>query len=152
MAMAGAIGFIALNIGISSLAWRAPERGAPYARPDRVFASPQPLAFWRRDMIWRQDGAIRFGQYDPLRNLTGLFAFGDPLPDHMADPLVRSAAMVTPETRKFLAWSQLPIATIRHQGCKATVTFGDARFTGPALSRNFNVSAVVPDPRCQDPR
>lgn len=133
--------FIALNIGISTMAWQAPATDTPYANPDRVFASPEPLAFWRRDVIWRQDGAITFGTYDPLQRQTSLTGFGKPVPDSMADPMAMKAAQATPEVRKFLAWSQLPMARIEPDGPCSKVTFGDARFTGPALSRNFSVSA-----------
>ena len=59
VALAGCAVFVMINIGISWLAWAAPAVGAPYAKPDRVFASPAPLAFWRRDMVWRQYGEIR---------------------------------------------------------------------------------------------
>jgi len=138
-ALAGVAGFIALNIGISALAWSAPP-----GRPDRVFASPQPLAFWRRDMIWRQDGAIAYGRYDPLVDWRGIEDATPPVPDAMADPLVRRAAVATPQVRKFLDWSQLPMARVERQGCSATVTFGDARFSGPAMSRNFNTTVTVP--------
>lgn len=142
-ALAASAAFIAVNIGISALAWQAPETDAPYANPDRVFASPEPLAFWRRDVIWRQDGAMTFGTYDPLQRQTSLTGFGKPVPDTMANPIAMKAAQATPEARKFLAWSQLPMARIEADGPCSKVTFGDARFTGPALSRNFSVSADV---------
>jgi inner membrane protein len=144
-ALAGVVGFIALNIGISALAWSAPP-----GRPDRVFASPQPLAFWRRDMIWRQDGAIAYGRYDPLVALRGIEDATPPVADGMDDPLVRRAAVATPRVRKFLDWSQLPVARVKRKGCFATVTFGDARFSGPAMSRNFNtaVTVMTQDPGC----
>ncbi|MEE4453159.1 metal-dependent hydrolase [Novosphingobium resinovorum] len=136
VALAGVVGFIALNIGISAVASHAVP-----GRPDRVFASPEPVLFWRRDMIWRERGRIAMGRYDPF----GGFAAGEPpVADAMDDPLVRRAATATPEAAKFLAWSQMPMARIARQGCEATVTFGDARFTGPRLSRNFNVAATVP--------
>lgn len=152
-AMAGAVLFIVLNIGISALAWRAPTLVAPSVKPDRIFASPAPLAFWRRDVIWRQEGTIHFAGYDPLRSLTGLIDWDESIPDRMGDPDVQRAAAATPQARKFLDWSQLPVATIERHGCTATVTFGDARFSGPALSRNFLVSATVPsrDPGCPPP-
>jgi inner membrane protein len=141
-ALVGCIGFIALNIGISALAWAAPERDAPYARPDRVFAAPEPLAFWRRDVVWRQDGTIVHGRFDPLVRVTGLVAFGAPVPDRMADPVVR-AASADPLARKFLEWSQMPVARLASEAKCTRVTFGDARFSGPAMSRNFNVSVRV---------
>lgn len=142
-ALAASALFIAANIGISALAWQAPSTDAPYANPDRVFASPEPLAFWRRDVVWRQGGAITFGTYDPLQRQTGLIWFSNPVSDTMADPRAVKAAQATPQALRFLAWSQLPMARIEADGPCSRVTFGDARFTGPALSRNFSVSADV---------
>ncbi len=141
VALAASALFIAANIGISALAWQAPSTDAPYANPDRVFAAPELLAFWRRDVVWRQGGAITFGTYDPLQRHTSLIGFGKPVPDAMADPRAVKAAQATPPVRRFLAWSQLPMARIEADGPCSKVTFGDARFTGPALSRNFSVSA-----------
>jgi len=138
-ALAASVTFITLNIGISALAWEAPRKDAPYANPDRVFAAPEPLAFWRREVVWRQGGAITFGAYDPLQRLTGLNEFGKPVADNMADTRVLAETGRTPQVRRFLAWSQLPIARIEPDGKCGTVTFGDARFTSPALSRNFSV-------------
>jgi len=149
-ALIGTAAFIALNIGISALAWRAPETDAPYARPDRVFAAPEPLAFWRRDVVWREGGQITFARHDVLRRPSGLIDFGASIADNMADPLVQRAAVANAEIREFLAWSQMPVAKIKQEGCRSRVTFGDARFTGPAMSRNFNVSVDLPssDPEC----
>ncbi|WP_159874477.1 metal-dependent hydrolase [Novosphingobium sp. 9U] len=144
LALAVAMVFIVANIGISALAWQAPSRGAPYASPDRVFASPEPLAFWRRDVIWRQHGTITYGHFDPLRSLTLLDALGASVPDRMAEPDVQRAATASRQVRKFLAWSQLPVARVERRGCIAKVTFGDARYSGPMVSRNFNVSVSVP--------
>jgi inner membrane protein len=149
-----AMGFIVLNLGISAMAWNAPAVGPPHAEPDRIFASPEPLLFWKRDVIWRERGEIGFGRYDPLHNLRMLTAVEARVPDRMTDPAAILAAAATPEVRKFLAWSQLPVASIRPQGCTTLVTFGDARFSGPALSRNFNVSVLVPSDHrgCPGPR
>jgi len=137
VALVTSAAFIALNIGISVQAWRAPSVDAPYADPDRVFASPEPLAFWRRDVVWRERGMITFGVYDPLRRSGGLLEFGQAVPDNMADPRASSARQATPAIRKFLAWSQMPLARIDIEGRCTKISFGDARFTGPALSRNF---------------
>ena len=144
LALAGSTLFIAVNIGISALAWAAPSRDGPIAKPDRIFAAPEPLLFWRRDVIWRQDGFVVQGRYDPLRRLDGLVDFGAPVPDRMQEPIVRRAAQATAQARKFLAWSQMPVARVEQGHCRAVVTFGDARFTGPAMSRNFNTSVTVP--------
>ena len=144
VAMAVAIGFIVLNIGISVLADRTLLRSPAQGAPDRVFASPQALAFWRRGMIWRHHGTISFASYDPLTSLTELAGTNESIPGRMDDPLVRQAATATPEVRKFLAWSQLPMATIARGRCAATVTFGDARFWRLPVSRSFLVPVRVP--------
>ena len=144
LALTGSALFIAVNIGISALAWAAPSREAPYATPDRIFAAPEPLLFWRRDVVWRQDGMIAQGRYDPLRRLGGLVDFGATIPDRMQEPIVRRAAQASAQARKFLAWSQMPVARVEQGRCRAVVTFGDARFTGPAMSRNFNTVVTLP--------
>lgn len=140
--LAAGLAFIGLNIAISAQAWRAPSIDAPYANPDRVFASPEPLAFWRRDVVWRQDGAITLGSYDPLKRLTRLTEYGKAVADNMTDPRAIAASRQTAQARKFLAWSQLPMARFEADYRCADVTFGDARFTGPALSRNFSVHVL----------
>mgnify|MGYP002651909127 CR=1 FL=1 len=143
LALVTATGFIVFNVALSSLAWRAPSRAAPYARPDRVFASPAPLAFWRREVVWRQDGAIARGDYDPLRSPTGLVRFGPPLADNMALPIVREAVLASAEVRDFLAWSQMPMASVVRAGCRVTVRFGDARFAAAPVAGSFSRTVVL---------
>jgi len=136
-ALVGTVAFIALNLGISALAWQAPVMEAPYATPDRIFAAPEPIAFWRRDMVWREQGAITFGRYDPLAAPMRLLEHGAPIADRMGDPLVLRAIAASGEVRDFLAWSQLPMAQVVREGCRVRVSFGDARFSGPLVARNF---------------
>lgn len=138
------VAFIAGNIGISALARDALVMAAPYPHPDRIFASPAPVRFWQRDMVWRERGMIAFGQFDPSRSLSRVSPTGQAFPDKMALPLVKQAARATPEAVKFLAWSQMPVARVeRSAACEATVTFADARFAGPAMARNFNTVVRV---------
>lgn len=139
IAFAGVVAFIGVNVGISARAWTLTS-----AEGDRVFASPEPVLFWRRNMVWRQGGQVHRGTYDPLRHFSGFTGRGPSIPHNMDDVVVRRAAIATPEVRKFLAWSQMPFAEARLQGCQATVTFGDARFAGPRTFRGFNVTASVP--------
>jgi inner membrane protein len=135
--------FILINIGVSRMAYDALRMSPPYPVPDRVFASPEPLFFWRREMLWRQDGMIGRAQYDPLRSLAAVYDHQPLLPDRMADPLVRRAAIATHDVRDFLAWSQMPFAMIEQRRCTVRVTFGDARFAAPSMRENFNVSAMI---------
>jgi inner membrane protein len=143
LALAATVLFIGANIGISAMARDALVMSEPYPQPDRIFAAPAPLRFWERDMVWRERGVISFGHYDPLHALTRLDGMGQSMTDNMALPLVQQAATATPESVKFLAWSQMPVAKVEQSGCRASVTFADARFTGPAMSRNFNTVVEV---------
>ncbi|MFY7836092.1 MAG: metal-dependent hydrolase [Novosphingobium sp.] len=142
-ALVAAFAFILTNIGISRMAGDALRMSTPYPVPDRVFASPEPLFFWRREMLWRQDGLIGRAQYDPLRSLATVHDHQPLLADRMADQLVRRAAIATHDVRDFLAWSQMPFAMIERRKCAVTVTFGDARFAAPSMRENFNVSAMI---------
>ncbi|EJL23850.1 metal-dependent hydrolase [Novosphingobium sp. AP12] len=147
VALAGVVAFIALNIGISALAWTSVPN---YDGSDRVFASPEPLLFWRREVVWRSQGRIAQGYYDPLNPGAGITKVAPSIYDNMDNPLTRRAIAASPEVADFLNWSQMPFATIEQRGCEATVTFGDARFTAPRMAGSFTHVVTVPtgDPGC----
>jgi inner membrane protein len=137
IALAFVGGYIVLNAGIGMLARQAAQSHPPYALPDVIVASPPPLPFWPREVVWRQDGAIWRGAYNPFVSLFRLESYSGPEPDGMNDPRVRRAAR-DPAARKFLAWSILPVATVTETTCGTMVRFADARFSGfgsSALSR-----------------
>ena len=137
LGLACAVIFISVNVAISALAWRAPSIEAPYVQPDRIFASPEPLWFWRRELVWRSNGAVAHGRFDPLVSIQRVLDYSPPVADNMSSPVVQRAATRTAEVRDFLAWSQMPMAKIERKGCDVTVTFGDARFAGPAIVGGF---------------
>jgi len=127
----GLCAYIAVNGGISLLARSALLATPPYPAPDVMFASEQPALFWKRTLIWRQDGMIGRANYDPLRSLTVVFD-GQPLvPDRMSDPLVRRAMTANRDIIQFMRWSTMPMAAVEKHGCAATVRFSDARFGAP---------------------
>lgn len=134
-ALVASVAFIVANVAISAFAWQA----AP-GRPDRVFASPEPLAFWRREVVWRQDGAIGRGSYDPFMSLRKLTTSTALVPDNMALPLVRQAVGASADAQRFLDWSQMPMARVERSGCTATVTFADARFASTPIKGSFTRS------------
>lgn len=138
VALAGCVLFIAVNIAISALARDALVMSEPYPQPNRMFASPAPVKFWERDLVWREAGRITFARFDPTVSLSHPLDRGQPFADNMNLPIVQRAAQSGPQVRKFLAWSQMPVAEIETHGCESVVTFGDARFTGPVMARNFN--------------
>jgi len=106
-----------------------------------VFAGHQPALFWKRDMVWREDGRIARAAYDPI---AGIHAIQPPVPDNMTDPLVIRARTASRSIITFLQWSLIPTATIKREPCRALVSFGDARFGGPSVRASFERNAVLP--------
>ena len=144
VALAVLLAYIAVNAGISATARRAVASGPPYAQADVIVASPPPAFFWRREVIWREQGRISRGDYDPTRSFTGLQSYSPPVADGMDDPLARRAMTATPEVVRFMRWSILPMAQVRREGCSARVSFNDARFADGLGRDRFWISAVVP--------
>ncbi|PEQ13251.1 metal-dependent hydrolase [Novosphingobium sp. PC22D] len=142
--VAAAVAYIALNGAISQLARKAPAQGAGAAAPASVYASPPPLAFWRREVVWRERGMIGRGRYDPLVNFGALAQTDPPEPDNLSDPLVRRAMHASPEVERFLRWSTMTTAQVEREPCQAFVTFGDARFSDPRTRGGFTHVARVP--------
>jgi inner membrane protein len=136
--------YIALNAGISALARRAVSAGPPYARPEVIVAGPPPALFWRREVIWREQGRIARGTFDPARSPGRLLGFTAPEPDGMDDPLAGRALNASPEVVRFMRWSILPMARVRREGCRAIVSYNDARFADGFASDRFWISATVP--------
>ena len=128
-ALVGVAAYIAVNGVLGALAREAPTVEVPYASPDTIVASPPPVLFWRRDVVWRQEGEIGQGDYDPFASLLTLAEYSGLKPDGMNDPRVLRAAQ-DPVARQYLAWSIMPVATITETTCGTMVRFGDARFRG----------------------
>jgi inner membrane protein len=129
IALASVGAYVLVNAGIGMLARQAPQSYPPYALPDVIVASPPPALFWRREVVWRQHGAVWRGRYDPFVSPLRLESYAGPEPDGMSDPRARRAAR-NPGARKFLAWSIMPVATVTETTCGTMVRFADARFSG----------------------
>lgn len=129
--------YIAGNGVISHLARHAPQAGPPLANPERAFASPPPLAFWKRDVIWREKGRIGRGQFDIFVSPTTLSRQAAMTPDNLDDPVVRSAMRGDSEIERFLRWSLMTTARVEQKRCSAVVAFGDARFADPRTRDGF---------------
>ncbi len=139
-AMLGLVGlctYVALNGGVSLLARSALLATPPYPAPDVMFAGQRPALFWKRTLIWRQDGMIGRASYDPLRSLTGVFDVQPLVPDQMSDPLVRRAMIANRNIIQFMRWSTMPMADVEENGCTAIVRFSDARFGAPRPGDRF---------------
>lgn len=120
------VAYISLNLLISQRAYAAVRHWAGERPVEAMFASPPPLASWRRGLVWREDGCYRWSRYDPLGGKFGpVTGCRSTLMD---DPLVRVAVRRDPTLRKFLRWSILPLAEVERSRCSVTVAIGDARY------------------------
>jgi inner membrane protein len=133
------LAYIAANLLISQRADAAVRSIDPAATA--IFASPPPVLFWNRDLVWRDGDCYRRSSFDPLGS--GLAAPSACQPSNMADPLVRAAVQRDPKLQKFLKWSILPQAEVVRQRCFARVTIGDARY-GEGRRSRLARAAVVP--------
>ena len=107
-------------------------QGESYPQADAVFASPPPAWFWKRDLVWREDGKIGSASYDFLSR-TGRTA---PKPDGMDDPLVGRAMHANNAVIAFMRWSTMTTAEVVRDECRALVRFADARYGGNASFRH----------------
>jgi inner membrane protein len=118
-----------------------------HKKPDLVVANPVPLAFWRRDVLWRGgydetgQAPIGHGTFD----LTGseLLLSPDIRLDNMDTVQLKMAVMKNPEFKAFLFWSRMPFALLQDDQEKEQVILKDQRFDNPLLGDRFTVKAIV---------
>jgi inner membrane protein len=136
-AIAVVLGYIGLNLLISQAAYADVRRTAPNAK--RIFASPPPVLFWRRDLVWSEGGRYCRATSDPLG---GGYRAGSCAPSNMGDPLVQEAIRRDRRLQKFLKWSVLPQADVTRGRCAIRVSIGDARYGAATRSRLARESIV----------
>lgn len=140
-ALVATVAYIGVNLLISQRAYAAVRSNTPNA--EAIFASPPPVVFWRRDLVWREDGGdcYRRGSFDPLRGGFGRVSACEPA--NLDNPLVRKAILNDVSLRNFLRWSILPQAEIERRRCFTKVTIGDARY-GQGRSSRLGRESLVP--------
>ena len=131
------LAYVGLNLLISDRADAAVRSVSLSA--SAIFASPPPVLFWKRDLVWREDHCYRRSAYDPFG---GLGAVTTCEPTHMDAPVVRLAIRRDPRLQKFLKWSVLPQAEVVRERCFARVSIGDARYGQGRRSRLARESIV----------
>lgn len=129
-ALTFALVYIAGNLLLSERAFAAVRR-ATHGRAEAIFASPPPLAFWRRDLVWREGDCYRRSRFGP----SGLAPLSACAPNNLDNPAFRAALRSDPQLPKFLRWSILPEAAVARERCALRVTVGDARYGSGARSR-----------------
>jgi len=134
------LAYISLNLLISERAYAAVRSWAGEHQAEAIFASPPPVTFWRRDLVWREDHCYRRSNYDPLSG--GLGGVSACKPSNMDKLEVRNAIRRDPRLQKFLKWSILPQADIERDRCSVRVSIGDARYGEGRRSRLARESVV----------
>ena len=124
------LAYIGANLLVTDRANAAVHQASPNA--EAIFASPPPVAFWRRDIVWREGDCYRRGEFSPFSGFAGL---RECQPNNMSDPTVSEAIRRDPRLQKFLKWSILPQADVSRGRCEAKVTIGDARYGEGRRSR-----------------
>ena len=125
------LAYIGLNVAITQQARAEVRIVSP--RAEALFASPPPVTFWQRGLVWREDGCYRRSRFDPLAG--GLASVSECQPTNMDDPAVKQALGESAALRKFLKWSILPQADVIREGCQAHIAIGDARYGEGRRSR-----------------
>jgi inner membrane protein len=140
IAIGAILAYIGLNLLITQRADAAVRKWAGSRPAEAMFASPPPVAFWRRDLVWRENQCYRRAHYDPFGG--GFGKIGDCQPTNMDNPLVREAILRDPSLQKFLKWSILPQAEVDQRRCSAGVAIGDARYGQGRRSRLARESVI----------
>jgi inner membrane protein len=141
------LAYIGLNLLITNRADAAVQRWSKGRSVEAIFASPPPVAFWRRDLVWREGDCYRRSLFDPLDG--GFHAVSTCAPTNMSDPQVSEAIRRDPKLRKFLKWSILPQADVSRERCRAVVAIGDARYGEGRRSRLARESVLpIAGPGC----
>jgi inner membrane protein len=142
-AAAALLVYISANGVLTAHAYEVPVKAAPHANPDVMIASPPPLAFWRRNLIWRQQRSIWRGDYDPLVSFDALTGYSGPVADGMADPLARRVLRTKVDLTRFRRWSIMPMAAVERQRCFVRFQYQDARFGGRPGTGRLGQSVAV---------
>lgn len=124
--------YVGVNIVLSQVSADLARMREPY--PAIVVSQPVPVAFWRREILWRSAG--RHGAYD-----WSLFGGARAVdvsgkPTNMADPRIAAWAKGDSGAEAFLFWSRMPLAEVGPKGILLT----DQRFAQSPARSGFTVT------------
>jgi len=113
-----------------------------------VVANPVPLAFWRREMLWRDGtnkGEAKFSLFGPVPEYTPKPLCIDPPCPQLSKPQTGfqlpgvknalAAASADPDVEAFLFWSRMPVV----RKSQTELILGDQRFSNPLVADRFAV-------------
>lgn len=134
-ALFGTALYVALNIVITYEVCC----GYRFSEASEEVANPVPIAFWRRELLWRHVSLL---PSDRGRETFGLKAYAEPSPTNMSDPRIAEWARDDPKARAFLFWSRLPVAELHED----YIVLRDQRFMDRRMDRQFSVTLRKPKP------
>ena len=129
IALAVMAGYVGINMAISRAAEETVRRLEPDA--EMVVANAVPIAFWRRDVLWRSDD----GFYGTIScNLNACLRYPRVIrKTNWPDPRVAAWAKDDPAAQAFLFWSRMPLAQPGPKG----ILLKDQRFADSPARDNF---------------
>lgn len=110
-----------------------------------VVANPVPIAFWQRDIVWRDEQNFGSGFYSLG---TGPILLGEVRPHNMAQGAnsratpFRIVASPGSDAAAYLFWSRMPVLEQKGQ----EITVRDQRFLDPRIGDRFMLRVQVPKP------
>lgn len=128
------LGYLAFNIGLTGHI-EAKAREALLVQgvtPTLVVASPLPVLFWQREILWRDTRTRGRGRYDLV---SGLDLDPGRQPLSMDDPRIAKAAQKRVDVAAFLFWARMPFAVAEPDA----LLLGDQRFDNQVTRDRFNV-------------
>lgn len=105
-----------------------------------VVANPVPIAFWRRDIVWRDGTDYGAGRYSLG---CGSRLFSEVRPHNMGKAAPsRSVADKGSDAAAYLFWSRMPV----QETTDTEIIIRDQRFTDPRIGDRFTLRTAEPKP------
>ncbi len=111
-------------------------------KPEIIVANPVPLAFWRRDVIWKYNDNYFEGNFSLFDNFAldySVEKIGTAVSNQSTAPLKGRSR----DLAAFLFWSRMPFAKSEYVSDRVYVTFYDARFADKLVADRFAVRVEV---------
>jgi inner membrane protein len=140
MMFAAMCAYIAVNGLITRLAEREDTRllaAQLHVTSGMLVADPVPVAFWRRNMLWRDANSYGQGRFSLFDGVT---FENRRIPNAINDPVVEAVRRSDPDVRAFLFWSRMPVARIEGH----TLVLFDQRLIGSPVASSMTIRARIP--------
>jgi inner membrane protein len=135
--------YILINLAISTSAERVADnilRANGVAGRRMVVANPVPVAFWRREILWRNEISLGYGSYSLF---SGLELFTRAKRANIVGWTTTDVAKSNDDAAAFLFWSRMPVADIEQSLPGERLILTDQRFSNPLVRNRFKVEVKI---------